>query len=288
MSPTIKMLRQSAISQLEAAHIDEAALDVDVLLAHVLEVDRSYLLAWPDNIPDVKQQELFAEYIQRRRNGEPVAYIVGQREFWSLALTVTPATLIPRPETELLVELALAAGDKMDGVITIADLGTGSGAIAIAIASMRPAWQILAVEESPEALAVAQENASGHGISNITFLQGNWCDVLQAHTCDIIVTNPPYLSEAEWPAYRQGLCFEPYQALVSGRDGLDAIREIISRAASVLKMNGRLFIEHGHEQGLVVRALLMQGGFVQVETRQDLSGLDRVSMAVWPGQDSVL
>lgn len=254
-----------------------SALEAKVLLCHLLQKNDSYLYTWPERRLEESQWQQLRQLIRQRLAGEPIAYITGQREFWSLMLKVTPATLIPRPETEQLVERALQhlPGEKS---CRIADLGTGTGAIAAALASERPHWQITASDHSREALAVARENFQTLELHNVTTCQGDWCEALPTESrFDIIISNPPYIADSD-PHLKQGdLPSEPYYALASGHDGLDAIRQIVQQAPHHLKRPGHLLLEHGFDQGTAVRKLLSAAGFELVSTHRDLSGLNRIS-----------
>lgn len=256
-------------------------LDAEILLAAALEQPRSYLHAWPERTPTLEQAARFAAWLDRRRAGEPVAYILGRREFWSLDLEVTPDTLIPRPETELLVELALARL-PMDRPVTVADLGTGSGAIALVLAVERPMARIVAIDRSPAALVVARRNAQRLEIRNVEFREGDWCAPLDNERFDLIVANPPYVAAAD-PRWRQGeLRFEPPAALVAGDDGLSALRAIVAQAPNHLKPGGWVLLEHGYDQGEAVPALLRERGFDAVSDHRDVAGLSRTSGGCWP------
>lgn len=252
-------------------------LEAEILLASVLEQPRTYLLAWPEQELTPDQQASLGVLVERRLRGEPIAYLTGRREFWSLDLTVTPATLIPRPETELLVEHALEL-IPTDAAWRIADLGTGSGAIAAAIAGARPGCSITATDASAEALAVAESNFQKLGLDNITAACGSWYTALPTgKRFDLIVSNPPYVAESD-PHLQQGdLVHEPNNALAAGSDGLDDIRQIIADAPRHLVPGGWLLLEHGYEQGTEVRGLLQTAGFTEITTRRDLAGLERVS-----------
>lgn len=241
--------------------------DADILLAFVLGCTRAQLALKPTPTPT--QQTRYETLLARRTHGEPVAYLTGEKEFWSLTLKVTPDVLIPRPETELLVEWALQFAPHR-----VADLGTGSGAIALALAKELPQARIYATDISDAALAVAKNNAEILALRNLEFLSGSFLEPLDG-TLDVIVSNPPYVAEHDphLPALRH----EPVLALVSGVDGLDAIREITRRAPDKLKAGGWLLLEHGAEQGAAVRELLKQAGFTRIETRRDLAGHERVS-----------
>lgn len=265
-----------------AAVSDTPRLDAEVLLAAALHRPRGYLHAWPERIPEPEQAARFAAWLERRLSGEPVAYILGRREFWSLELDVTPDTLIPRPETELLVELALARLPA-DRPTTVADLGTGSGAIALALAVERPLARIVATDRSPAALAVARRNARRLRIRNVEFREGDWCEPLAGERFDLIAANPPYVAVAD-PCWREGeLRFEPADALVAGEDGLDALRAIIARTPACLRPGGWLLLEHGYDQGEAVPALLRGRGFTEVSDHRDAAGQNRTSCGCWPG-----
>lgn len=256
---------------------DSPRSDAEILLAHVLECPRSYLLAWPERKLTSRQWTAFKALVERRACGEPVAYLLGVRGFFGLDLAVSPAVLIPRPETELLVEAALERLPVVGGC-TVADLGTGSGAIALAIALARPNAQIVAVDASQEALAVASVNADRLGCSNVSFSLANWCQGLGAARFDMIVSNPPYIREDD-PHLKQGdLRFEPIMALASGPDGLDAIRTITTCAPAHLLPGGWLLFEHGYDQAEAVAGLMRDAGFVKVESLKDLQGHNRVTL----------
>ena len=256
-------------------------LEAELLLAHVLERQRAWLYAHAsDAVPDAALAK-FESLVARRARGEPVAQLIGRQGFWSLELTITPDVLIPRADTELLVECALAVLQS-DAPVRVADLGTGSGAIALAIASERPLAELVAVEASVTALEVARRNAESLGLSaRVHCVHGDWFTPLHGQRFDAIVSNPPYLA-AEDPHLRQGdLRYEPRAALVSGSDGLDAIRVIVRNAPAHLLPNGWLLLEHGWEQGAVARALLQASGFAEIATHRDIEGRERVTGGVW-------
>lgn len=251
-------------------------VEAEMLLLHVLRKPRSWLFAHSGEALQTDVQTAADALVERRAQGEPVAYITGRRGFWTLDLTVTPATLIPRVETELLVELALARL-PVNLPLRVADLGTGSGAIALSIAFERPRTQVLATDASGDALAVARRNAQRLGFNNVSFAHGDWFAALEDACFDLIVSNPPYI-EAGDPHLTQGdLRHEPAAALASGPDGFDAIRRIVAGAAAHLAPGGWLLFEHGWQQGDAARALLTAAGFAQVFTAQDLEARDRVS-----------
>ena len=250
--------------------------EAEWLLLHVLEQPRSWLFAHADAPLSQPQRLAYDALVQRRMAGEPLAYITGRRGFWSLELEVTPATLIPRADTERLVELALQRLPRARAC-RVADLGTGSGAIALAIASERPLAQLLATDASAAALVVAQRNAQRLGLANVAFAQGDWLAPLAGQRFDLIASNPPYIEAAD-PHLAQGdLRFEPASALASGHDGLDDIRRIVRDSPNHLAPGGWLLFEHGWNQGPAVRALLHETGYAEVFTGQDLEGRERVS-----------
>jgi len=261
--------------QAAAASLGER-VDAELLLEHALGRPRSWLFAHADEPMPAAGQAAFAALVRRRAAGEPVAYILGRRGFWSLDLEVGADTLIPRVETELLVELALRHVPP-DGAARIADLGTGSGAVALALARERPRAHVVALDLSAGALAVARRNGRRLGLGNVALVRGDWLQALLPRRFDLIVANPPYI-EAGDPHLRRGdLRFEPLAALASGDDGLQAIRRIVAGAASRLVPGGWLLFEHGAAQGTAARALLDAAGYVEVATMQDLEHRDRVS-----------
>lgn len=272
---TIKEALDRATADLSLMPGINASLEAGLLLSHLLNKDRSWLYAWPEKPLTPDQQQNFAQLVERRLGGEPIAYITGHREFWSLDLVVTPDTLIPRPETELLVSLALSLGRTNSRVL---ELGTGSGAIAIAIASECPDWQITATDQSVAALDVARRNLVRHKISNVHLLPGSWYRELEeTQKFHIIVSNPPYVADQD-PHLQQGdLRFEPAAALSSGTEGLDDLRTIIKGAPAHLKPGGYLLVEHGLEQGDQVRSLFESAGFKDVQTEGDIEHRERVT-----------
>ncbi|WP_460453822.1 peptide chain release factor N(5)-glutamine methyltransferase [Arenimonas aestuarii] len=260
---------------------DEARLEAELLLAHALERPRSWFYAHSGDVLDGSQARAFDALLRRREGGEPVAQITGHRGFWSLELAVTPDTLIPRPETELLVELALERLPPAE-MGQVLDLGTGTGAIALAIASERPLVDVSAVDVSEAALGVARANAVDAGLP-LRLLQGDWFEPVAGDVYRMIVSNPPYIAEND-PHLGQGdLRFEPRSALASGADGLDAIRLIVSGAPTHLLPGGWLLVEHGHDQGAAVRSLFQSQGFAQVATARDLERRERVTHGQWLG-----
>ena len=254
----------------------ESRHEAEMLLGHALKRDRAWLFMHADEEVDEAVIRRFRELIEARQRGEPVAYLIGKRGFWTLDLLVTPDVLIPRPETELLVELALER-IPLDGASLVADLGTGSGAIALAIASERPHAHVLATDASASALSVASANAKRLGFDNIEFAEGDWCAAFGTRSFDLIVSNPPYIAADDVHLEQGDLRFEPASALASGADGLDAIRRIVDTAPGFLKREGWLLLEHGYDQGSRVRDLLEQRDFSKVQTWQDIAGHDRIS-----------
>jgi len=277
---TVRDLLRQARAQLDG-RTDTPAIDAEVLLAHALRRGRSWLYAWPEHQPDSAQRADFEQLVAERIRGRPVAHLSGEREFWSLRLQVTADTLIPRPETELLVETALRLPLPKDAEVL--DLGTGSGAIALALASEQRAWRVNAVELSAAAIAVAEANRNRLGIGNLNIHRGDWFDALPtARRFHLIVANPPYVASVDPHLQRGDVRFEPPQALVAGKDGLDAIRRIIARAPVHLRHDGRLWLEHGHDQAEAVAGLMHDRGFAEITTRHDLAGHARISGGRWP------
>ncbi|WP_040261337.1 peptide chain release factor N(5)-glutamine methyltransferase [Pseudomonas massiliensis] len=257
-----------------------ARLDAELLLAAALGKNRSYLRTWPERIVNSEAAQLFASYLQRRRLGEPVAYILGQQGFWSLDLEVAPHTLIPRPETELLVELALACVPQPEA--RTLDLGTGTGAIALALGRERAGWEVVGVDRVEDAVALAERNRERLGLTNVSIRASHWFSALQGERFDLIVSNPPYIRQQDPHLSAGDVRFEPASALVSGSDGLDDIRQIIAAAPEHLLAGGWLLLEHGYDQAAQVRELLARHGFEQIESREDLSGHERVTLGRLP------
>ena len=258
---------------------DSPRLDAEVLLCELLGCNRAGLVIRADDVLTTEMALRYAALIERRQLGEPVAYLTGRREFWSLELQVSPAVLIPRPDTELLVEWAL---ERLRGVEAprIADLGTGSGAIALALASERPDALVVAVDVSADALSQAAHNARLLGLERVDFRLGDWLAPLAGESFDLIVSNPPYVAEQD-PHLRE-LRFEPRRALTAGADGLADLRRIAAEAHGHLKAGAALLLEHGAEQGAAVRQLLRSRGYSAVETRPDLNGRERGTLGIRP------
>lgn len=258
-----------------ALDANEARLEIQILLQQVLNVARSYLIAHPERILSIAETNTYQALLQRRLNGEPIAYILGEREFFGLNLCVTNATLIPRPDTELLVELTL---ERMtQNGMRILDMGTGSGAIALAIAHQRPDAEVWACDASPAALEVARANAQRLGLARAHFIESNWFSALSGQRFNVIVSNPPYIAAADHHLSQGDVRFEPMSALASGADGLDDIRRIVSQAGEHLEQDGWLLLEHGYDQAAQVRELLRAAGFTAVFSAKDLAGIERCS-----------
>jgi release factor glutamine methyltransferase len=255
-----------------AAGSGGARLDAQLLLAWVLARSRAQLLADAQNPAAEAQAAAYRRLLARRAAGEPLAYLTGRREFWSLELAVTPAVLIPRPETEILVERALALGPA---AARVADLGTGSGAIALAIARERPAWRVVATDISAPALAVARANAAALGLGEVEFLEGSWFEPLRGERFELIVSNPPYVAAGD--AALAALGFEPAAALTPGADGLAALRLLARGAAAHLAPGGWLLLEHGAAQGEALRRELVAAGFTHVRSHRDLAAHERMT-----------
>ncbi|PTT53128.1 peptide chain release factor N(5)-glutamine methyltransferase [Aeromonas sp. HMWF014] len=262
---------------------DSPRADADVLLCHLLGCRRSYLMTWPERTLDAAQQATLQGWLSRRLNGEPIAHLVGEREFWSLPLKVSPATLIPRPDTEVLVEQALARlpprpASPHQAPCALLDLGTGTGAIALALKSERPDADVWAVDRMPEAAALARANSVALGLP-IEVRDGSWFEPLSgAPRFEMIVSNPPYIDGADPHLAEGDVRFEPRSALVADEQGLADIRLIVAGAPAHLCPGGWLLLEHGWQQGEAVRQLLLQCGYSQVETVRDYGDNERVTL----------
>ena len=279
---TIKQALETGYAQL--ANEESGRLETEILLALALKQDRTFLYTWPDHILSAEQNSHFLANIERRRQGQPIAYITGIREFWGLPMSVSQATLIPRPETERLVEIALQTFPD-NTAQQVADLGTGCGAIALALAKERPQWQITATDVSEVALGVARHNAAQLKITNVEFVHSTWFQKLEGRKFHLIISNPPYVASDD-PHLQQGdLRFEPEQALSAGLDGLDAIREIITSSPAHLLPGGWLMLEHGFNQGKAICQLLATQGFAKVQTFQDYGARERASVGQWNQSD---
>jgi len=269
-----------AISHALVIDLTTARIEVQSLLQHVLGVERAYLLAHPERLLDEIQEAELDDLLRRRLHGVPIAHLLGEREFFGLNLKVTPATLIPRPDTELIVELALHRISHAQPS-RVLDMGTGSGAIALAIAKHKSNAEVVAVDASPDALKIAIENAQRLEIANVTFMHSDWFSVLAGQRFELIVSNPPYIASDDIHLSQGDLRFEPLSALASGVDGLDDIRRIIADAPDYLVENGYLLLEHGYDQAEAVRELLIRRGFVEVCSQKDLAGIERVSGGIF-------
>ncbi|MDX2349190.1 MAG: peptide chain release factor N(5)-glutamine methyltransferase [Porticoccus sp.] len=255
---------------------DTSRLDTEVLLCHVLGKNRTFLYTWPEQLLSTSQQNQFQTLFNRRLKGEPIAHLTGTREFWSLSLNVSSATLIPRPDTELLVELAL--GLLLAEQAAVLDLGTGTGAIALALASEKPHWNICAVDAVAEAVALADENRRQLGFDNVRVFQSDWFSELNGQTFDLVISNPPYMSASDDHLQQGDVRFEPGSALVADEAGFADLSTIISNANLHLSPGGWLILEHGYEQGDEVRQMMSLAGFSRVATHTDLAGLDRATI----------
>jgi len=266
-------------------HSDSPQIDCEILLCFILKKNRAYLYSHPEKILNPDQINLFNYLISERMKGQPIAYLTGYREFWSLDFYINPDVLIPRADTEILIQAVLdhaSQGQSPAKILNIADFGTGSGIIAITLASERPDWRIIGLDISPQALKLAQKNAEKNKIKNISFIESSWGEKLleQDLLLDLIVSNPPYLSQTD-PHLSQGdLRFEPPGALISGKSGLEDFEIIINQAKKLLKPgSGQIFFEHGFNQARDIFNLLTQAGFKNIQTIQDLNNLDRVTFA---------
>ncbi|MEE8057138.1 MAG: peptide chain release factor N(5)-glutamine methyltransferase [Pseudomonadales bacterium] len=278
MSSTIAELL-SQRNRLQALS-DTAALDTELLLCHCLQKNRSYLRCWPQVSVSNEIEQHFLSLLARREQGEPIAYLIGERGFWSLDLQVSPATLIPRPETELLVEKSLALLSAYPRA-NVLDLGTGTGAIALALAREKSSWQVLACDVEAQAVSLAETNRRNLALDNVVIIQSDWFKAITKQCFDLIVSNPPYI-DREDPHLRIGdVRFEPRSALVADNKGLADIEEIIVNAHAYLSDQGWLLLEHGYNQGEDVRDLLQQGGFNHIFTNQDFASVDRISGGQW-------
>ena len=254
---------------------DSADIDSQYLLCHVLECDLNYLHIWSDKSLSLEQKTQFEDLLSQRQMGKPIAYLIGQRGFWTLDLKVTEDTLIPRPDTELLVSLAL---EKITPEMTVADLGTGTGAIALSLAQEHPEATVFSMDYSAAALRVARENRDQYQLNNVHFWQGSWLTAITDQCLDMIISNPPYIEDDDEHLKQGDIRFEPLQALASGTDGLDDIRQIITQATRCLKPSAYLLIEHGYHQAQQIVQLFNDAGFYDVRSEQDLGGNDRVVM----------
>ncbi|MFY8272784.1 peptide chain release factor N(5)-glutamine methyltransferase [Pseudoalteromonas sp. SSDWG2] len=274
--PTIEAALKSATVTLSASS-ESPKLDAEVLLLHVLQKPRSYLFAWGDQPLSEQQDEQFSQLIAKRSKGHPVAHLTGVREFWSLPFFVNDSTLIPRPDTETLVEHALSL--SLPENARVLDLGTGTGAIALALASERSKWQIDAVDASASAVELALKNQKNLMLNNVRICQSDWFSALDNVKYELIVTNPPYIDETD-PHLSQGdVRYEPLSALVAPNKGLGDIEHIIVHARAYLSTHGVLIFEHGYDQGSAVRELFAKYGYIKAQTVKDLGGNERITLA---------
>ena len=270
----ISQLLQSAV---QLNHLsDTSRLDCELLLCYLLDVDRTYLKTWPDRELSETIEEQFQQLLQRRIIGEPVAYLIGTQGFWTLDLKVSADTLIPRPETELLVEAALEL--ELPQQAKVLDLGTGTGAIALALATEQSRWQVSAVDLMPGAVQLAKENCQRCQLENVEIFQSHWFADIAPQSFDLIVSNPPYIETDDAHLTQGDVRFEPASALVSGPQGLDDLRLLVAQSVNYLIDCGWLMVEHGYQQGPAVRDLFEQAGFALVETRVDLNNLERITL----------
>ncbi len=275
-TPQIATALHWAVTQLP--HSPTAKLDAEVLLSHVLGVDRVYLLTWPERLLTNSEWQTMQALVAQRANGIPVAYLIGQREFWSLPLQVNNSTLIPRPDTEVLVETALQL--SLPPAARVLDLGTGTGAIALALKSSQPQWQVTAVDRERAAVTLAQHNANSLKLA-VAVIQSDWFAALPEQQFDLIVSNPPYI-DGDDPHLQQGdVRFEPTTALVAAQQGLADLFHIIDTAPLFLAPAGWLVLEHGWQQGAAVRSQLTRQGYQQVTTVCDYANLERVTIGQW-------
>lgn len=283
---TIESVLRFAVGELEPASTS-ARLDAEILLAHALGKNRAYLRAWPESRLDAKQLDNYLTLIEARKKNMPVAYLTGNREFWTGSYAVGPEVLIPRPETELLVEMALDAIPR-DRRLSLLELGTGSGIIAVSLAAERPELSIVATDISPAALEIARHNAKRNHVSAIRFLNSDWFEAIPRTRFDIIISNPPYVADDD-PHLSQGdLVHEPDIALRSGPTGLEALELIAEQSRDWLTPGGRLLFEHGFNQAEDLQSLLLRLGYLEPLTRADLQGNPRATRSIWPGRPRLL
>ena len=276
---TVTELLQKAEQSINCS--DSARLDAEILFCDVMQFDRTRIYSHPEQIVPDDKSALFQSLIQQRQQGRPIAHLTGKKEFWSLELTINEDTLIPRPETELLVETALQIIPD-DTIFNVLDLGTGSGAIAIAIASERPDCNIVATDINANALTMAKKNAETYQLKNIELYISDWYRDIPLQPFDLIVSNPPYIKQDDEHLSQGDVRFEPEIALVAGADGMQAINMILENAKNYLASDAYLLIEHGYDQGSLVEEAFLKHAFKQLKTFQDLSGQDRMTIGQSP------
>jgi len=278
----VASVKENLLRAAELTESDSPRLDLEVLLCHLLGKSRAWLYTWPEHELEPEQQAAFDRLFERRIAGEPVAHLTGNREFWSLPLKVNRSTLIPRPDTEVLVEAVLELRPQES--LRALDLGTGTGAIALALATEKPHWQLLAVDKMPAAVALAEENRQQLGLANVQVRQSDWFDGVPPQHFDVIVSNPPYI-DAQDPHLREGdVRFEPRSALVADEQGLADIRQIAAQARSYLAADGLLLVEHGWQQAKAVRKIFAEAGYRDVATRLDYAGRERLTLGYLDNQ----
>ena len=276
MLPSIEQCLKQATTQLTEVS-DSPQLDAEVLLADILKKNRSFFRAFPEQNLTESEFENFHQLLVKRSRGTPIAHILGRREFWSLDLQVNEHTLIPRPDTEVLIEFILQHLSQPD--LKVADLGTGTGAIALALASEKSQWNITATEQSDAALDIARKNADSLKLTNIQFKQGNWFQALDSNNYDLIISNPPYIPSSDPHLLQGDVRFEPIAALASGKDGLDDIRHLIKNAHKYLSANGWLILEHGYDQKVEVFNIFQSSGFMNIIQKNDYASNPRLTAA---------
>lgn len=270
----------SSASNLLSEQSDSASLDAEVLLCHVLRKNRSHLRAWPEKALSTEQQQHFQQLLDQRLQGTPIAYLTGTKEFWSRDFKVNPDVLIPRPDTELLIELSLNLIKNKPGANLI-DLGTGSGIIAITLAAERPDTKVQAIDQSDQALIIAKQNAESHKVSNIRFSQSSWLEHIAVNKFDLVISNPPYIAKSD-PHLNQGdVRFEPDSALIAAEQGLKDIKTICAQARDYLKADATLLIEHGFDQQNAAQTIFKSFDYKHITTHTDLSGNPRVTTGQW-------